>query len=106
VPRKASKRPVRTKQRPKRIPPRQDSPVAVTESNGDSQAAFVQAAANPVSTATAARSATPSTRRSSRPDRKAGMVIDYRYLRRDVMALALLGPTMVVLVIVAYVTLH
>jgi hypothetical protein len=107
VPKKANRRPVRTKSRPRRVPPKPATPATLPVENGSaSPDVMVETApARPAAT-TAGRSAAV-TRRPGPPPRKVvGITINYAYLLRDLRTLAILDPAMVALVIVAYLKFH
>jgi hypothetical protein len=61
------------------------------------------------STAAAPRASVTASRNAPRPGaarRAPTITVNYAYLRRDLMALGILGPAMVVLLIIAYLVFH
>ena len=100
---KASRRPVRTKARARRTPPRPASNAAVQQE----PVAAPLAGAPTVMARPAAGVVGSSVRRAPPAMRRApGLTINYAYLRRDIYILAVLAPSMVVLVLIAYFTLR
>lgn len=107
MPKKVSRRPVRTKSRPRRVPPKPAAPAALAVENGSGSPDVMVGTAPVRPAATTADRPATITRRPGPPPRKvAGITINYAYLQRDLRTLAILAPSMVVLVIVAYLKFH
>lgn len=113
MPKKVHGRPAKAKSRPRRVPQATGGAAAqsaVLEGDvGDLTAA--QPAATPVAPAASVgqpRRSGSMPAASRRTGRIAAptMTINYHYLRRDIMALAVLAPAMIVLLVLAFVFLH
>lgn len=118
MPKKTHRQPPRSKNRPRRPPPRPSTapsvravaaPDEVAPEEEVASAGVVATAPTPARTRPAipAPAAPAMSRRPTRPGAKvAGITINYAYLRRDLRTLAVLAPLMVVLVIASFFVFH
>jgi hypothetical protein len=106
MPKKAHGR--QAKQRPRNRRPVSATPT-VAPGYDDVSVGAAPAAAPSAPAVTAPRATAPAARpiaRGGAARRAPSITVNYAYLRRDLMALGVLGPAMIVLLIVAYLVFH